>query len=248
MRFAALLLSACALAASPEYVKIPAGTFTMGCRPKNMCPEQTLPREVTFSRPFWMGRTEVTVARFRDFVKATGHRTDAEKAGENWNWANPRAFKLADEQPVVYVSMDDAAAYCAWSGGRLPTESEWTYAFRAGGNTIRGHLWWDPDGRYVWYRENSKASPQPVGRKLPNAWGLYDMEGNAWEWTRSEPDEKYPGMIRGGSWITCPLIEGKPGEQRPPDAAPFTRCPSSGAHIRDDVGFRCVRDEAPEGM
>ncbi len=243
----AFMLSASALAGGPDYVRIPPGTFTMGCEPKYTCPEQMPPHEVTFARPFWMGRTEVTVAEFRRFVRATQYRTDAEKAGDRWTWSNPRAFKLAENQPVVYVSMNDAAAYCSWAGGRLPAESEWTYAFRAGGETIRGHLLWDTDGRYVWFRENSNASPQPVGRKLPNAWGLYDMEGNAWEWTRSEPGEKYPGMIRGGSWITCPLIEGKPGETRAPGAAPFTRVASSGAHIRDDVGFRCVKDQAPVG-
>jgi formylglycine-generating enzyme required for sulfatase activity len=199
------------------------------------------PRTVTFERPFAMMRTEVTVSQFREYVKATGYRTDAEKAGERHTWSSPRAYKLDGRLPVAYVSMNDAAAYCAWAGARLPTESEWTYAFRAGGSTVRGHLWWDTDGRYVWYRENSNATPHPVGRKLPNAWGLYDMEGNVWEWTRSKPGEQYPGMIRGGSWITCPRIEGAPGEVVTTDHGPFTRCPSSGAHIRDDVGFRCVK-------
>jgi formylglycine-generating enzyme required for sulfatase activity len=223
-----------------QWVVIPAGAFVMGCEPKIACPEKAEPHTVTFERPFEMMRTEVTVAQFRAFVKATGHRTDAEKAGERHTWSSPRAYKLGERLPVAYVSMNDAAAYCSWAGGRLPTESEWTYAFRAG-STVRGHLWWDTDGRYVWYRENSKATPHAVATRLPNAWGLYDMEGNVWEWTRSDPGEKYPGMIRGGSWIVCPRIEGAPGETGLVDYGPFTRCPSSGAHIRDDVGFRCVR-------
>jgi formylglycine-generating enzyme required for sulfatase activity len=192
-----------------------------------------------------MHRTEVTVRDFREFVKATHHRTEAEEKGERWSWSHPRAYKLDDSQPVMYVTRKDAAAYCSWVGGRLPTDTEWTWAFRAG-ETVTGHLWYGVDDRYVWYRENSEARPHPVARKLPNAWGLYDMEGNAWEWTRIDPGGKWPYAIRGGAWITCPVIEGapKPADQVAADTdGPFSRCPSAGtaAHIRDDIGFRCAR-------
>jgi len=241
----AMLFSVAVLAEGPEFVKAPAGSFVMGCEPSYTCPELQPPQRIVFERPFWMHKTEVTLGQFREFVKATGYQTEAEKAGERWFWSNPRAFKAADRQPVVYVTLKDAEAYCTWLGARLPTEPEWTYAFRAG-QTITGHLWWNTDGRYVWYRENSKAQPQPVGRKLPNAWGLYDMEGNAWEWTRTLPPHKTPAAIRGGSWVTCPLIEGAPkGPGEPPEEenGPFSRCPSQGDHIRDDIGFRCARSE-----
>ena len=247
----AALFCAVALAGGPEWVKIPAGSFEMGCQPSRACPELQTPRQVDFERPFWMHKTEVTVGHFREFVKATGYITETEKAGSRWFWSNTRAFKVADRQPVVYVSLKDAEAYCSWIGARLPTEPEWTYAFRAG-ETITGHLWWNTDGRYVWYRENSGAQPQPVGRKLPNAWGLHDMEGNAWEWTRTVPPEKAPAAIRGGSWIACPAIEGapkQPGEKSGQEYQPFSRCPSMGDHIRDDVGFRCARQfRSPEGQ
>jgi formylglycine-generating enzyme required for sulfatase activity len=231
------------LAAGPEWVRIPAGSFVMGCDPPAACPEKQTPHTVTFDRPFSLQATEVTVRDFTLFMKSSAYRTEAEQAGERWTWANPRGFRLAARQPVVYVTLKDAEAYCAWAGGRLPTEAEWTYAFRAG-QTVTGRLWWNTDGRYVWYRENSRAQPHPVGQKLPNAWGLYDMEGNVWEWTRSAPGDKWPAAIRGGSWVTCPIIEGAPGEQRGPDDGPFTRCPSTGAlaHARDDIGFRCASD------
>ena len=230
------------LAQGPEFVNIPAGSFMMGCEPSNSCPELQAPRKVVFKQPFLMNKTEVTVGDFREFVDATGYRSETELNGSRWNWSNARAFHVEDSQPVVYVSLKDAEAYCSWIGARLPTEDEWTYAFRAG-ETVAGHLWWNTDGRYVWYRENSNSSPQPVGEKPPNAWGLHDMEGNAWEWTRTGAEYYTPAAIRGGSWVTCPVIESAPKLPGENDTGytPFSRCPSNGDHIRDDVGFRCAR-------
>ncbi len=243
----AILACAPLLAETPAFVKIPAGSFVMGCEPANTCPERQTPRKVTFARDFWMQKTEVTVSAFREFVRKTGYKTVAEETGQLWTWSRPRAFKLDGRQPVVYVTLRDAEAYCSSIGARVPTEPEWTYAFRAG-ESIRGHLWWDTDGRYVWHRENSGSRPRAVGTKLPNAWGLFDMEGNVWEWTRTVAPDKYSAAIRGGSWVTCPFVEVEPwakGEQpRPRFDGPFSRCPSDGAvHIRDDVGFRCARPE-----
>jgi len=243
MRTLWLLVAAYSAAwcAEAEYAEIPAGSFEMGCHPAEECPERQEPHCVVFERPFLLQTTEVTVAQFRRFVEATGYRTVAEERQMPQNWAKPRGYPLLDEQPVLWVALPDAEAYCAWAGGRLPTEEEWAYAFRAN-ETVQGHLWWNTDGRYVWYRENSDARPQPVGTKLPNAWGLYDMEGSAWEWSRNPGDEKYPGAIRGGSWVTCPGIEGKPTPEGA-SFSPFTRALSNGtAHIRDDIGFRCARD------
>lgn len=242
---AALLACPPLLAEAPGFVRIPAGSFVMGCEPKHTCPDSQAPRKVAFERDFWMQKTEVTAGAFREFVRKTGYRTQAEEANQTWTWQRPRAFKLDARQPVVYVTLRDAEAYCSAIGARLPTEPEWSYAFRAG-ETVRGHLWWDTDGRYVWHRENSGGRPRPVGTKLPNAWGLYDMEGNVWEWTRTVAPDKYRAAIRGGSWVTCPAVEEeprRPGAQ-PRFFGPFTRCPSDGVvHIRDDVGFRCARSE-----
>jgi formylglycine-generating enzyme required for sulfatase activity len=220
------LLAAGAFAQKPDFVRIPPGSF----------------QGITFERPFWMSKTEVTVSQFSAFVKATGHQTAAERENSPRTWKKP-GFKVSGNQPVVYVTIQDAAAYCQWAGGRLPTDAEWEYAARAG-STAR-HFWGDQmDGRYLWYRANSNDRPQAVGKKLPNAWGLFDVEGNVWEWAMSEPNKGEPmGNRRGGSWIDCEDIETKPGQKRAPlvSLSVYFKSPVKQELRYDDIGFRCAR-------
>lgn len=236
-----LLFCAVAPAQRPEFVEIPPGSFIMGCTAEQQCVEMLPVRRVEFDRPFRMSKTEVTVQQFREFVNATGHRTDAEKAGDVRNWRAP-GFRVSDRQPVVYVSINDAEAYCRWIGARLPSEAEWEYAARAGATTR--YFWGeDLDSRYVWYRENSGGRPHRAGSKTPNAWGLHDVEGNVWEWVRGEPppastDGSGPGVLRGGSWVSCPAIS--PWK---PDGRRLVRVVvRKKVDMRDDdIGFRCAR-------
>ncbi|HTS24801.1 MAG TPA: formylglycine-generating enzyme family protein [Bryobacteraceae bacterium] len=204
-----LLLSSAALALAqpPEFVTIPAGSFIMGCESALPC-SKTLPKKlVTIERPFQLSKYEVTVGQFRAFVKATGYVTDAEKAGDARTWRSP-GFTLSKRQPVVFMTLNDAAAYCSFIGARVPFEAEWEYAARAGSATH--HYWGEEiDGRYLWYFDNTDERPMPVGRKLPNAWGLFDMEGNAMEWVRdagphSSITRAGAGSLRGGSYAMCP--------------------------------------------
>ena len=136
-------------------------------------------------------------------------------------------FPLRDSQPVVFMSLNDAKAYCESIGARVPLESEWEYAARAGSTTY--HYWGEEiDDRYLWYFNNTDQRPEPVGRKLPNAWGLYDMEGNAMEWVQRGPHSSITrdnaGSVRGGSYATCP-------EPYPPAKGQRAARPRSRAHV-----------------
>jgi formylglycine-generating enzyme required for sulfatase activity len=193
-------------------------------------------------RPFWMAETETTVEQFAAFAKATGYRTEAEKAAAPRTWRAP-GFRVQRKQPVVYVTPADAIAYCEWAGARLPDDAEWEYAARAGSATR--HYWGNSiDGRYLWYRANSDDRPHPVARKRPNAWGLYDVEGNVWEWALSSPVNGDPmANRRGGSWIDCEEIDGGPGK-KPGQLIGLSisfKIPIRLSHRYDDIGFRCAR-------
>ena len=222
---AAFLFCATAAAQEPNFVKIPPGRFG----------------NARFDSPFWMGKTEVTFRQFSAFVKATGYVTVAERAKSARTWKTP-GFKVSAGQPVVYVAGRDAKAYCEWIGGRLPTDAEWEYAARAGSEGR--HFWGDTvDGGYLWYRANSDGRPHAVGTKLPNRWGLYDTEGNVWEWTTAETvDGKMMLNRRGGSWVDCEDIESEPGRQPSPliGLSTYFKISLDADHRYDDIGFRCV--------
>jgi formylglycine-generating enzyme required for sulfatase activity len=127
--------------------------------------------EVTISKPFYMGATEVTQAQYEAVMKT-----------------NPSLVK-GPTNPVEMVSWDRATDFCrklsAKTGKavRLPTEAEWEYACRAGSKTMFCFGDADKDlGDYAWYLDNGGGKTHPVGQKKPNAWGLYDMHGNVGEW------------------------------------------------------------------
>jgi formylglycine-generating enzyme required for sulfatase activity len=219
-----VLVAWAAIAQSPRFVPVPAS------------PAQP--------QPFWISQTETTVEQFGAFVTSTGYRSEAEKAGSERNWKAP-GFPVKRRQPVVYVTPSDAEAYCAHIGARLPTDAEWEYAARAGAATR--HYWGDSiDGRYLWYRANSGDGPHPVAGKRPNGWGLYDVEGNVWEWTVSPPENGQPmANRRGGSWIDCEDIDGGPGRQpgRLIGLSTYFKIAVAVNHRYDDIGFRCARSK-----
>jgi formylglycine-generating enzyme required for sulfatase activity len=189
-----------------KYVWIQPGSFVMGCSLGDaQCFDQEKPpHSVKITQGFWMGQTEVTVAAYKRFVAATGRRMPG-GAIFNYDWS-----KL--QLPIVNVNWEDGQAYCSWAGGRLPTEAEWEYAARAGST---GPAYGAPDD-IAWYAFNSQLEPHPVAAKRPNAFGLFDMLGNAWEWVSDWYDETYyqespavdptgpegglQHVLRGGSW------------------------------------------------
>jgi formylglycine-generating enzyme required for sulfatase activity len=153
-------------------VWIPGGEFTMGGTEYS---SERPPHRVRLS-PYWLGRTEVTNAMYRRFLAATGHPAPAVIQEERFS---------GDEQPVVGVDWADAAAYCAWAGGRLPTEAEWEFA--AHGTDGRLYPWGNeaPDASCVAFeRDFLKGQAAPVGTAAGDVspFGVLDMAGNVSEW------------------------------------------------------------------
>ena len=204
---------------------IPPGEFLMGSTLEQIAQESSiepiwekeakrteLPQHrVRITQPFYLGEYEVTREQFAEFVKATGYRSEAEKAENQRNWKNP-GFMQERNHPVVLVTWNDATAFCDWlsqkekRGYRLPTEAEWEYACRAGtttlfqsGDELKGVValgnikdytyqtnWLKPrppfeDGPTALGVRDFFVSTAPVGSFRPNAFGLYDMHGNVSE-------------------------------------------------------------------
>ncbi|MFT5467052.1 MAG: sulfatase activating formylglycine-generating enzyme [Verrucomicrobiales bacterium] len=165
---------------------------------------------VRITKPFYMGAHEITVAQFREFAEATGYQTEAEQGlnhGKPYKgsramstWRKPMAWRQnyaqADDEPVLHLGWVDCVAFCEWLSkkeGReyvLPTEAEWEYGCRAG-TTTSWHFGGPTDfdqvaHEYAWWSDGAQdkhETPRAVGRGKPNAFGLYDMHGNVWEYT-----------------------------------------------------------------
>ena len=179
-----------------EMVLVPAGTFTMGSpddeqyRDSDEGPQH----EVTITQPFYLGKYEVTQAQWR-VVMGSNPSTDSSEASDYGTRG------VGDDYPVYYVSWNDCQTFIenlnAMGQGtfRLPTEAEWEYACRAG--TTTRYYWGDDPSyseidNYAWYSgNNSPNGTKVVGQKLPNAWGLFDMSGNLWEWCNDRYSSSY---------------------------------------------------------
>ncbi len=179
-----------------NFMPISGGEFTMGSplSEVNRSWYETL-HQVRVS-DFFMGKYEVTVDEFKRFTAESGYQTDAEKFNDTENWRHGVLGSVRTQSeknhPVLYVSWNDAVAYCKWLSAiteelyRLPTEAEWEYACRAGSNTPfnTGENLMINQGCYngnVQFSDNPENTVQ-VNSFAPNGWGLYNMHGNVWEW------------------------------------------------------------------
>lgn len=194
----------------PEMIMLPGGRFRMGDI-QGQGPDNTHPAHEVELDSFGISRFLITFAEFDEFCMSTGR---ARPRDEGWG---------RDQRPVINVSWQDAADYCEWltrqtgKNYHLPTEAEWEYACRAGSSAA--YCFGDDDeqlDRYAWHVTNAERKTQPVGGKQPNAWGLYDMHGNVWEWCADwyikDSYTVYPvrnpagaeqgagRVLRGGSW------------------------------------------------
>lgn len=183
-----------------ELVWCPPGTFAMGSPPgERERSDDEAQHQVTLTQGFWLGKYPVTQEQWE---KVMG--------------SNPSQFK-GGRNPVENLSWDDAREFMKklGSGFRLPTEAEWEYACRAGSESA--FCFGDEEGKlkdFAWYSGNSGAQTRPVGQKKANAWGLYDMHGNVFEWCAdwygsyprgpltdpTGPPSGQDRVYRGGSW------------------------------------------------
>jgi len=216
-----------------RFVLIPAGTFLMGS-PETEVGHEVEERQykVTITKPFYLQVTEVTNGQYRRYRPAHDSGSHASEAGTRYPLS-------ADDQPAVNLSWEDARRFAAWLGERatgrkyrLPTEAEWEWSARASTNSRR--YFGDEDDKLVSYANFSdKRDPEsvdeerselddghavaaPVATYAPNAWGLYDMLGNVYEWVQdyygpypSEPQRDPVGpatgderVLRGASWVS----------------------------------------------
>ena len=197
-------------------VELPAGRFTMSTR-----------GDVVSVASFWLDRTEVTVSAYASCVSA-GPCSDPE-VGAECNAGRPNR----GAHPANCVDWDQATAYCAWLGRRLPTEEEWEWAARGG---ERGSVYpWGaalPGAQLCWSREGSVAGTCPVAAypagRSPE--GLADLAGNVWEWTSSVRGAWR--VVRGGGWGTRDAAFVRAGARR-------ADLPADGHD--SDLGFRCAR-------
>jgi formylglycine-generating enzyme required for sulfatase activity len=223
------------------YVWIPPGTFMMGCSAKDAaCKDRDDERpshEVTISKGFWIGQTEVTVGAYQSFAAARKRQMPVAPSFDS-SWVNT-------SMPIAGLSWNDADAYCSWAGGRLPSEAEWEYAARGPGP---GPSVLD---QVAWYNFNSGSQAHAVGQKDANGFGLHDMLGNVSEWVNDWYDKHYyqnspsqdpPGpargqdrVVRGGSWGS------NPGDVRV--SRRVRSNPGNGYHYI--VGVRCGGDVFP---
>ena len=232
--------------ANTEMAWIPAGSFVMGCvaGDEECFDDESPAHRVALARGFWLDVTEVTVALYRAFGRATGR-------------AMPPGppFGQGESHPVVNVTWEDAAAYCSWAGGRLPSEAEWEYAAR-GGRDGSKYPWGNAasheqanyqgrEGRDAW------ANTAPVSSFEANDFEMHDVAGNVWEWTADwyEPNlDATAGAAsgQGPASGTLRVLRGGSFAYPPRSMRLSNRGKFPPTQRHESFGFRCARDGEPE--
>lgn len=234
---------------------VPGGEYAIGS-PDGVGDPDEHPRHTVYLNTFYMDKSEVSTGNYLKFAKETeANHPEWLRPGGKFNLEtgnDPYYKRLAEvlkdgNSPVIGVSWKDAEAYCRWAGKRLPTEAEWEAAARAG--TTGSYFFGEAEaaaGEHTWNETNSGEKPHTGQQKRPNAFGLYDMSGNVWEWVNDYYDgtyyEKSPKrdpkgpetgkerVIRGGSWA-FDIDSSRSGNR------------ASYAKANDDIGLRCAVSE-----
>ncbi|XP_023685037.1 inactive C-alpha-formylglycine-generating enzyme 2 isoform X2 [Paramormyrops kingsleyae] len=252
-----------------KMVQIPGGKMKMGTSASDGRDGESPVKDISVA-PFSIDMHPVTNLDFREFVREQKYKTEAETFGWSFVFqdfvseelkskvtkriepAGPSSsIKDRLDSPVVQVSWNDAQAFCKWRGKRLPSEEEWEFAARGGlqgrtypwGNKFqlnRTNLW---QGKFPERdtAEDGYHGISPVTAFPPqNNYGLYDMMGNAWEWTSTRfPGSQTMYVLRGASWIDT--VDGSANHR----ARVTTRMGNTPDSASDNLGFRCVASVQP---
>ncbi len=212
-------------------VMIPGGEFRMGTnRITGEIGKYEKPEHTVFVPDFYIDKYEVTVSMFKKWDPKY----------------QPSRYSSGDEMPATRISYEEADSFCKWLGRRLPTEEEWEKAARGRGNKLFGYTD-DPDSIAMFAHIGSllENGAMPVGSFPPNDYGVYDMIGNAFEWTSSIL-KRYPGnneldkekyymmnyrVFRGGSWTVDEIASRATRRWFLYDLA-----------MESEMGFRCAKD------
>jgi serine/threonine protein kinase/formylglycine-generating enzyme required for sulfatase activity len=216
-------------------VFIPGGSFTMG-RGNASEDNPSGPPHPAKVTPFFIDRHEVTREAYQKFIKATGHKAPS-------IWKNGTFPNGTGQWPVTGVSWEDAQKYAKWAGKRLPTEAEWEFAAR--GSDKRIYPWgnkFSPDRANV-ARETAQFTKAENYPKGASQFGVYDLSGNAWEWTDSD-FVPYPGSpFRAEGCKRCKVLRGGSHVNSPEYATTTYRLPYEATLIAEPnfyYGFRCA--------
>jgi formylglycine-generating enzyme required for sulfatase activity len=215
-------------------VFVPGGDFLRGSDQGDTISK---PPHFTSVAPFFMDTTEVTNQEYAEFLNATGEVAPP-------SWKDGVYPETEANFPVTGVTWYEAAEYAAWKGKRLPTEAEWEFAAR--GPEGRAYPWGDEWDAALANAGGQLKGLRPVGQGGASPYGIYDMSGNAWEWTSSDA-RSYPGgkefpwsrmrlkIIRGGNW-----------QSDPRSATTYFRgfYGAAGEREYNGTSFRCVKDLA----
>lgn len=197
------------------YVWIPPGSYLTGCDPqdKECIGWERARQRITIEKGFWIGQTEVTQAVYQRIMDS-----------------NPSRYK-GPKRPVEQVDWYSASEYCYRVGMRLPTESEWEYAALGGVQSPRyGDL-----GKIAWYDGNSGDMTHNVAQKQPNAYHLFDMLGNVWEWVEDRCNcDARRRIMKGGSFYNISRDLRAPNRETPLDTLQHR-----------NIGFRCIANSLP---
>jgi formylglycine-generating enzyme required for sulfatase activity len=235
-------------------LKVEGGSFVLGCNAKidQECDKTEQKNIVINLGTYRISKFEITYKQFKKFIDETGYKTESESAGQSYTWKNKcdgSLIKTKEEEnfPVIYVSWNDATAYCEWLSKktnykyRLPSESEWEFAARGGVKSQQKKFSGDNDiNGIAVFKDNSYGITKIVGSFKSNELGIYDMTGNVWEWVQDNWSDAYGDTPASSSEKVCRGGSFKSAAR----ACRVTNRSWQTLNVcKPDIGFRIVREE-----